>query len=253
MAEAVAAISFISAIAGLVDIGTRVVARLNDFQSKTHQVPDVLKHVKVQLPLTIDSLCRSKARAESGELGTETQNALLPTLRACTELVARLDQILIQLLPVKSDSSWEKKMKALRSLTKDTDIQNLLQELDRYIAILTLHNTSASNPTSIPPMQSRRARARTIPTNRDASFVDRPDLFRSLQIHLDKHGRAALSGIGGVGYVLFQSTRTVSQPAFSKPGEKQNADCNRTLLQTSRESCKSRSLLDLRRQRKETG
>lgn len=162
------------------DIGSRVVARLNDSQSTTDQLPDAFKHFKIQLPLTIDSLSRSKVKAESGELEIETQNALVPALEACIELVARLDQLLVQLLPINSDSTWDKKVKASRSLTKDKDIQILLRELDRYIAILTLHNTSISVPTSVPPIKSLCTRTRTIPITRDANFVDRPNLFRDI-------------------------------------------------------------------------
>ena len=231
MAEAIALISFISAVAGLVDVGARVVARLSDFQSKTHELPDALKHVKIKLPLTIDSLGRSKAKAETGELEPETQKALLPTLEACTELVNRLEELLVQLLPVNSDSAWDKKMKAIRSLTKDKDIQGLLHELDRYIAILTLHNTSISAKTSVaPPAQTLLLRTRTIPTIRDANFVDRPDLFRDIQINLGKHGRAALSGIGGVGYVSIPSRNIIVLRTCTEPDGKQNADCDRTLL-----------------------
>ena len=48
MAEAIALISFISAFAGLVDIGSRVIARLDDFQSKPGQLPDTLRYLKIQ-------------------------------------------------------------------------------------------------------------------------------------------------------------------------------------------------------------
>ena len=200
MAEAIAIISFVSAVVALVDIGSRVVIRLNDFQSKSHEMPDALRHIKVQLPLTIDSLRLSKGKAESGELSTESQNALMPALEACTKLIDRLDQLLIKLLPVEGDSSWLRRKKALRSLGKDHDIQDLREELDRYIAVLTLHRTSNLVTRSFAPVQSLSVR--TIPATRDVNFVDRPELFSHLEATLGKHGRAALSGIGGVGCVL---------------------------------------------------
>ena len=163
-------------------------------------MPNALGHIKVQLPLTIDSLHLSKAKAEAGELSTESQNALMPALEACTKLIDRLDQLLTKVLPVEGDSSWLTRKKALRSFSKDHDIQDLREELDRYIAVITLHRTSNLVTRSSVPVQSLSVR--TIPAIRDANFIDRPELFAHLEATLKKHGRAALSGIGGVGYVL---------------------------------------------------
>ena len=56
MAEAVALISFVSAVAALIEIGSTVVGRLNDFRERAHDVPEAFKHIKAQLPITIDSL-----------------------------------------------------------------------------------------------------------------------------------------------------------------------------------------------------
>lgn len=213
MAEAIAVIAFVSALAGLVDIGSRAISRLNDFRAGTREIPDALKHISSQLPLVVDSLSRSKARAQSGELRTETQNALVPTLKACTELLDRLDRLLKDLLPVKDDSSWDRKMKALKSVSKETYMQSLLAELDRYIITFTLHNTSIPGMSTGSAVFTPDLSLKTLPSNRDPNFIDRPEVFHALETNLDKHGRAALSGVGGVGYVSSRS-RAIRNPSI---------------------------------------
>ena len=201
MAEVIAVISFVSAIAGLVEVGSKAIKRLKDFRCETREMPDALRHVSSQIPLVVDSLSRSKARAQSNELSVETQNALLPTVEACAELLNKLDELLRNLLPVKDDSAWERKMKALKSMSKDKYMQSLLGELDRYIITFTLHNTSISNMSNSSASLLHEEALKTIPSKRDPNFVDRPKVFHALEANLDKYGRAALSGVGGVGYV----------------------------------------------------
>ena len=201
MAEAIAVISFVSAVAGLVEIGSRAISRLNDFRCETREIPDALRHISSQLPLVVDSLGRSKARAQSGELSMATQTALLPSLDACSELLNSLEGLLQDLLPVKNDSAWERKMKALKSLSKDKCMRGLLTDLDRYIITLTLHNTSIASVGNSSASLMHEVFLKTIPSNRDPNFVDRPEIFRVLEANLDKYRRAALSGVGGVGYV----------------------------------------------------
>jgi hypothetical protein len=80
MVEAMAAVSFVSAVAGLIDISCRVVNRLNDFHSATQEVPDAFRHIKAQVPIAIDSLRRTQADALAGGVDLETQNALKSTM-----------------------------------------------------------------------------------------------------------------------------------------------------------------------------
>lgn len=56
MAEPIAVLSFIAAIAGLIDVGCKVVERLNDFQLKVQHIPETLEQIKTLLPIALDSL-----------------------------------------------------------------------------------------------------------------------------------------------------------------------------------------------------
>ena len=197
MAEAIAVISFVSAIAGLVDISCQVVKRLNDFHSQGNDVPKALQHVKEQLPLVIDSIKRTEEKSKSGYVNEETQKALIPALKGCKELIFRLDEKLEEVLPLENDSSWDRTRKALQSISRDKDFQSLFKELDRYLSIFTLHNSSDSK--IVGAKNTRVSPVFMVPTMRDPNFVDRPGLFEELESNMTNHGRAALAGIGGAG------------------------------------------------------
>lgn len=199
MAEAIVVISFVSAIAGLVDISCRVVKRLNDFHlhSKSNKVPKALQHVKEQLPLIIDSVQRTEEISKCGSVDEETQKALIPALDGCKQLLLHLDENLEKVLPSENDSSWDRTRKALRSISKDKDFQSLLKELDRYLSIFTFHNSSESKKFEVD--NTAASRIFMIPTTQDLRFVDRPDLFEELDLSFKNYGRAALAGIGGAG------------------------------------------------------
>ncbi len=123
MVEAMAAVSFVSAVAGLIDISCRVVNRLNGFHSATQEVPDAFRHIKAQVPIAIDSLRRTQADALAGGVDLETQNALKPTMEGCKSVIQRMDKILGKILPVETDSFWKKTTKVIRSLRQEREIE----------------------------------------------------------------------------------------------------------------------------------
>lgn len=197
MAEAIAIVSFVSSVASLIEVGCKVVSRLQEFRSKTHDVPETFRHVESQLHVVIDGLRRIEERANFGLVESQTRKALIPTLEGCKERVARLLTILDEMLPKESDSSLKRAIKALRSLAKDKQVQLLLEGINGYLAILTFHNTSG-----LPTMPSSFIIAKHVnmaPTSRDPNYVARPDVFTAIVSIIGKHGRAALAGIGGIG------------------------------------------------------
>lgn len=190
-------ISFVSAVSALIEIGSTVVGRLNDFREKAHDLPEAFKHIKTQLPIMIDSLQRTRAEAQAGNMDSDTQKALTSALGGCYSQIRRIDDILDGVLPVEENCSWTRKAKAPRSLSKDKEVRSLLHVLDRYLLRLVRHNTSG---TSRALQQSLSVhQVNMIPAKSDPNFFDRPNFFEESQSSLTKYGRAALAGIGGVG------------------------------------------------------
>ncbi|KAL9018070.1 MAG: hypothetical protein Q9185_004603 [Variospora sp. 1 TL-2023] len=197
MAEAIAAISFVSAVISLVDAGSRVLSRLHEFSEASQEIPESFKHLNAQLPIVLDGLRRTEARAKAGHVDKRTQEALIPTIQGCRDRVADLYDILEDVLPSKKDSSFDRAIKAAKSLSKDKKVQKLLKDIDSYLTSLTFHNTSGDAPTGRRDVPVRRINM--TPADRDKNFVDRPDIFRALDVTMKEYGRAAVAGIGGVG------------------------------------------------------
>ncbi|KAL8907102.1 MAG: hypothetical protein Q9207_001593 [Kuettlingeria erythrocarpa] len=197
MAEAVAVISFVAAVISLVDAGSKVLTRLNEFNAASQEIPESFKNVYAQLPIVLDALRRTEARAKAGNVDRRTQEALIPTIQGCRDRVAGLYDILEDLLPTQRDSSFDRAIKAAKSLSKDKKVQKLLKDIDSYLTSLTFHNTSGDAAPINHPQPLRRLNM--IPADRDKNFVDRPDIFRCLDLTTKEYGRAAIAGIGGVG------------------------------------------------------
>ena len=180
IAKVIAVISFVSAVAGLIDIGCKVAYRLNEFNSTAREIPEVFKHTAAQLPVVLDALRRTEKRARAGLVDKQIPNALIPSLAGCHERIAALYSILEEVLPKENDSSLREALEATRSLSKDKEIQVALKDIDRCLINLTFHNTSGgtmpvgsanvSNPIDMTP------------AGRDPNFADRLDLFNPLAL-----------------------------------------------------------------------
>jgi hypothetical protein len=64
MAEAVTAIGLVSAIVQLVGFGSKIVIRLDEFQSNVDQIFLTFRDIKNQLPLLLNILQRTKTQIE---------------------------------------------------------------------------------------------------------------------------------------------------------------------------------------------
>ncbi|KAL9004929.1 MAG: hypothetical protein Q9188_002280 [Gyalolechia gomerana] len=200
MAEAIAVISFTSAVISLLDAGARVLNRLREFSEASNEVPESFRHLNAQLPIVLDGLRRTEASAKAGNVDQRTQEALVPTVQGCRDRIQDLYRILESVLPSKTDSSIDRAIKAAKSLSKDKKVQKLLKDVDSYLTSLTFHNTSGDTVSSSPSVPGRRVNM--TPVDRDKRFVDRPDVFHALDATLKEHGRAAVAGFGGVGLEL---------------------------------------------------
>lgn len=83
MSEALAIIGLVAAIVQLVDFSTKIVARLEDFLSKSQEAPTALRDICVQLPLVANDLRQTKTQVEARVLTQERRNAVLAVIKAC--------------------------------------------------------------------------------------------------------------------------------------------------------------------------
>jgi hypothetical protein len=195
MAEAFAVIGLVSAIVQFVDFGSKIVRRLDEFESNSDHVPQTYRDIKNQLPLLLSTLRRTKAQAEVGDIDTDAQTAILSVVERCHSQVRSLDDILVKTLPTKSDSKWKRGVKAFSSVSQEKSVQRIVERLQIYVQTLTYYQTAG-----FPQALSTWKRPLfTVPFERDSGFVGRSDILDQIDQHLKEHGRVALSGIGGVG------------------------------------------------------
>jgi N-terminal domain on NACHT_NTPase and P-loop NTPases len=210
MAEALAIVSLVSAIVQFVDFGTKVVERLNEFSSDIEELPKAFQATKVELPLLIDTLSRTKRQADAGYVSDATAIALKPLIDACLNEIKALQTILDKTLPPQKSSSWQRRLLALRSLAHDKDVNKIITKLESHIRLLTFHQSTTNSDelftrrvspqaNSITPHQPRKP-IFMVPFDRDESFVGRQDILDSIHRRINASRRlAVLSGIGGVG------------------------------------------------------
>ncbi len=142
MAEAVAFISLLSSIIQLVDFGTKLITRLDDFTSATEEVPASFRSIKSQLPLAINTLQRVQEQAREGRISDADARALKPVIDNCLQQTKDLTAILDRAVPTGNFSTLQKRIQALKSLRYDKKVQKNGERLQHDIQILIFHQTT---------------------------------------------------------------------------------------------------------------
>jgi hypothetical protein len=211
MAETLAIVGLVSAVVQLVDFGSKILERLNEFTSDVFEVPETIRAVKVQLPLLIDTLHRTQQQASDGFVSGETATTLKPLIDACCTEIRVLQIIFDKTLPLQTSSSWQRRLLALRSLAHEKDVERSIAKLESHIRGLAFHQSTSISDESVQLQVSLQIHNTTthqprkpifmVPFDRDETFVGRIDILNSIDKKLNaSRRRAILTGIGGVGY-----------------------------------------------------
>ncbi|CZR66589.1 related to kinesin light chain [Phialocephala subalpina] len=201
MAEALAVIGSIASIVQLLEFGGKVLGRLKEFHSKRVEIPQCFRHIEIELPVLLDALAQTKTAIETGSVSAETEDALLPAIKACRRLVRKLHSILARLVTLKSDSWSRKTRKTFSSLRHEGKVQDIRTEIDRYIRVLTYSHaaTTLAFRSRAEHPQSRPTPCSTVPFRQDPDFVARDVLTQAREKLSVPAARVAFVGLGGVG------------------------------------------------------
>ncbi|KAL8704095.1 MAG: hypothetical protein Q9201_002729 [Fulgogasparrea decipioides] len=180
--DPISAIGLAANIAQFVSLGIQLVKRIKDFNSRRLQLPDALQDVATQLNLLTDILRRIETQVKhpSEDVPQKSLDTVNEVTSKASKRVKRLDDILDDILPKPDDSSWAKGKKAISSIDKDSEIEEIVKRLDRYVNLLTLDQVISPGGIS----QPRRAKSHTIydiPLRRVATFVGREDLLGTIE------------------------------------------------------------------------
>ena len=144
MAEALAVVGVVSSIVGLVDFSSKVLHRLNEFQSSRGEIPESFKHVKEKLPILLETLNQTKLAVEKGSIKEETKEALSSVVVGCQTQITLLNDLIGKSLPQESDSWRKKTRKAISSLRQDAKVTKITLTIRSHIQDLTNYLSASS-------------------------------------------------------------------------------------------------------------
>lgn len=145
MAEALVAAGAVANIVQLVDFGSKVLLRLNEFLSNPGRVPKTFRHLQTELRVLLDTLKHTQTAIETGFVPDGTREALRPAIDGCRTQIETLDAILAKTLPIPGDSWRKRSTKAILSLYQDGKVKEIRAELYRSIQALTYYHAAASS------------------------------------------------------------------------------------------------------------
>jgi hypothetical protein len=151
MADPLTVVGIVANIDGLVEFSTKVLTRLNDFQSTLGEIPKAFRHIKAELPVLQETLKQTIDKIDHGAIEDSTKAALLPAVQGCKIQVEALNGLLAETLLVAGDSRFKKTTKALWSITQDGKVESIMKTLRGYIATLTFYHAAASS--TLQPMK----------------------------------------------------------------------------------------------------
>jgi N-terminal domain on NACHT_NTPase and P-loop NTPases len=195
MAEAAAALGLVTAILQVVEYGSKLVTRLNEFRTTLDEAPRAFRDIMVELPLLLNSLDRTRQQAERGIVDKPTQEALLPVIQGCHSQINALNNTILKITPKRADSSFHKSIKAVQSVGYERNIKHITSTLRGYILTLTYHESTGYKSPPIPPQET----IFNVPFNRDRGFIGRVDVLKDVENAFMNGSRIALAGIGGIG------------------------------------------------------
>lgn len=155
MAEALAVVGIVANIVQLVDFSSKVLSRLNEFQSSVDEVPSSFRNVKVELPLLLDTLKHINKDISAGLIADEIQKSLLPVIEACQTQIESLDVVLVKTLPAPGDSRTQRTRKAISSLSQEAKIEKIGSALRSHLLALTFYYSVASS--TLQPLKGKTA------------------------------------------------------------------------------------------------
>ena len=132
MAEAIAALALLSSIAQVVDFGTRVVKRLDEFRTNVSGLPESFQHMSNRLPLLVAVVEILHRRTAEGDFDSKTQQDLDRIIRAVQRELEDLDALLRNVLPSARASTWEKGLKAVKSVKAQKSAEHYASTTQEY-------------------------------------------------------------------------------------------------------------------------
>ncbi|KAL9100662.1 MAG: hypothetical protein Q9163_003989 [Psora crenata] len=210
-AEALAVVGVIANIVALLDYSKRCVTRINDFSDRTKGLPRNFRDIEVMLPIIADTLSKIKKSVDAHQLSEGEEQILRPSIIECHSRVKELKEILERIVPKEKAGKAERMWKGFSSIWKDKDVEEIVKALERlmrcmadnYTVSENLARRTTSNLESIGIAEPITPKTYfMVPIRCEDNLQGRQDELTRLDSSLcltNKHCRAALVGLGGIG------------------------------------------------------
>jgi hypothetical protein len=139
MAE-LAALSVAASILQVIDVGLRVLTRLNDFNANANGLPDAFRHISTRLPIFIDALRQTKNGLE--DMTDSARAAFRPAIQECLAQIKKLEETMDVVLPKLGESGIARGWKAVRSVRYDSEVREMERVIRAYMEVMAQHQVS---------------------------------------------------------------------------------------------------------------
>jgi hypothetical protein len=136
-----AAIQIVASIIQVIDVGVRIIERLDDFREKANGLPRTFRHISTKLPLLVDALRQTKEVMEG--MSDSTRKAFKPAIEECLVQVKKLDETIKAIVPKAGDTGMSRSWKAVISVKYDSEIKEMDRVIKDYMEVMAQHQTSA--------------------------------------------------------------------------------------------------------------
>ena len=143
MAEVVAALVLGSSIISFIDMGGKVITRVQEYIETSQEVPEVLRDISDRLETLLLTTKNLELALNAGKLDDGARAALKSTVAGLERQALILQGLCEHMLPSLGDMWWQKARKAVSSLRKEKELKNVLQKIIAYESTLNLYFTTA--------------------------------------------------------------------------------------------------------------
>ena len=200
--DPITALGTAASIVNFIQLAASISARINEYYVAGQEVPRSLKDISDRLPLVSAKIQNIQATCQRGDV--PHREVLASAVRGCARQVAELESILDKCLPVRSgpgkkDGRFKTFVKALRSVSRDKDLERIQQRLQGYESTLTFFASDFSTPSM--ERHGREPGLRfEVPRIAVSKFVGRESLLREVAQSFTKEKTiTVLHGMGGQG------------------------------------------------------
>lgn len=154
MAEALTVVGAVASTIQLIDFTARVFERLNDYIHHVEEVPEMLRGIRLHLPLFIEALRRTQFHIDHGHYSPATSVTLQLFIDECYSQMLLLQEILTTVTPIQGDSRMLRSRKAFWSLKQERSLKNIHSNLSGYIEKLLLFQSMVISGQNMVQMKS---------------------------------------------------------------------------------------------------